>query len=46
MWGNVTTLSIDNLPNIQSGIWYFAITAYDTSDNESDYSNEVSTVIP
>ncbi len=44
--GNVTTVSIDELPGIQSGIWYFAVTAYDTSGNESDYSNEVSTEIP
>ncbi|NOZ67856.1 MAG: fibronectin type III domain-containing protein [Deferribacteres bacterium] len=27
---------------LSSGTWYFAITAYDTSGNESDYSNEVS----
>ena len=28
--------------NLSSGTWYFAVTAYDTSGNESDYSNEVS----
>ncbi len=42
---NVTTVSSDELPDIQSGIWYFAVTAYDTSGNESDYSNEVNTEI-
>ncbi len=42
---NVTTVPIDELPDIQSGIWYFAVTAYDTSGNESDYSNEVNTEI-
>jgi hypothetical protein len=28
-----------------SGIWYFAVTAFDTAGNESDFSNEVSTTI-
>jgi fibronectin type 3 domain-containing protein len=27
------------------GTWYFAVTAYDTSGNESDYSNEVTKTI-
>ncbi len=40
--GNVTTYKIENLsPNT----YYFAVTAYDTSGNESDYSNEVSKII-
>lgn len=40
--GNVTTYKIDDL---SPGTYYFAVTAYDTSGNESDYSNEVSKVI-
>lgn len=36
---NVTTYNIDNLPD---GQYYFAITAYDTSGNESPYSEEIS----
>lgn len=40
--GNVTTYKIENLsPNT----YYFTVTAYDTSGNESDYSNEVSKII-
>ncbi|MEW6417438.1 MAG: fibronectin type III domain-containing protein [Nitrospirota bacterium] len=37
--GNVTTYKIEGL---SPGIYYFAVTAYDTSGNESEYSNEVS----
>jgi Fibronectin type III domain/Divergent InlB B-repeat domain len=38
--GNVTTRTVSNLTD---GIdYYFAVTAYDTSGNESGYSNEVS----
>ena len=40
--GNSTTVSISNLA---AGNWCFAVTAYDTSGNESDYSNEVCTTI-
>ncbi len=40
--GNVNTYKIENL---SPGTYYFAVTAYDTSGNESDYSNEVSKVI-
>ena len=36
--GNVSSYDISNLP---AGTYYFAITAYDTSYNESTYSNEV-----
>jgi len=36
---NVTTYSIDNLPD---GQYYFVVTAYDTSGNESRYSKEIS----
>ncbi len=45
--GNITTFSIDNIPldTSSSGRWCFAVTAYDTSLNESDYSNEVCTDI-
>ena len=35
--GNITKLS----RNLSSGIWCFAVTAVDTSGNESDLSNEV-----
>jgi len=35
--GNITSAAISNL---SSGTWCFATTAYDTSGNESDYSNE------
>jgi hypothetical protein len=27
--------------SLSPGIWYFAVTAYDISGNESDYSNEI-----
>ncbi len=38
--GNVTTYTVTNLTD---GItYYFAVTAYDTANNESGYSNEVS----
>jgi hypothetical protein len=37
--GNVITYKVEDL---QSGTYYFAVTAYDTSANEGDYSNEVS----
>ncbi|MBI5183617.1 MAG: fibronectin type III domain-containing protein [Nitrospinae bacterium] len=30
---------------LKPGTWYFAVKAYDTSENESGYSNEVSTDI-
>ncbi|MBI5742107.1 MAG: fibronectin type III domain-containing protein [Nitrospirae bacterium] len=38
--GNVTAYNIENLP---SGTYYFVIVAYDTSGNESTFSNEIST---
>src|SRR5436190_1454855 len=42
--GNVTTYTVTGL---SSGTrYYFAVVAYDTSSNESTYSNEVFTVIP
>lgn len=40
--GLQTTYTVVNLP---PGIYYFAVTAYNTSNAESDYSNEVSTEI-
>jgi hypothetical protein len=40
--GNVTTHRIGNLP---PATYYFAATTYDTSGNESDYSNEVSKML-
>jgi hypothetical protein len=40
--GNVTAYTINN---IASGTYYFAITAYDTSGNESDFSDEVVKIV-
>jgi len=40
--GNQTTYTATNLSN---GTYYFAVTAYDASGNESDFSNEVSQTI-
>lgn len=40
--GNFTSATINDL---SSGTWYFAVTAYDASGNESSYSNEVSLII-
>lgn len=36
--GSSTSAVIDSLP---SGVWYFAVTSYDSAGNESTYSNEV-----
>ncbi len=41
--GNVTTVNVMNLTKGQT--LFFAITAYDTAGNQSDYSNEVSHTI-
>jgi hypothetical protein len=41
--GLVTTYAI---PTLQPGTYYFAVTAYNTSQLESGYSNEVSVTIP
>ncbi len=41
--GNVTTYTVNNLT---SDTYYFVTTAYDTTGNESAYSNEVSKIIP
>jgi hypothetical protein len=38
--GNVTTYTLTGLPSGQT--YFIAVTAYDTSNNESGYSNEVS----
>ena len=32
--------------NLAAGVYYFALTAFDTQDNESAYSNEVLKIIP
>jgi len=40
--GDVTTYTVSGLPD---GLYYFAVTAYDTYGNESDFSNEVSTTL-
>lgn len=42
--GNVTTYTFNNLTNGQT--YYFSVTAYDTSGNESAFSNQVSKYIP
>jgi hypothetical protein len=34
------------IPNLQSGTYYCAVTAFDTANNESGFSNEVIKVIP
>lgn len=41
--GNVTTRTVGRLA---PGTYYFAVTAYNGSGYESDYSNEVSKTIP
>lgn len=41
--GNVTTCNITGLT--EGVAYYFAVTAYDVSGNESEYSNEISTTI-
>ena len=41
--GNVTTYTVTGLA---SGTYYFAATAYDSSNNETEYSNEISMVLP
>lgn len=40
--GNVTTYTVSGL---NDGTYYFVVTAYDTSNNESGHSNEVSKFI-
>jgi predicted secreted protein len=42
--GPVTTFEVINLSRGQT--YYFAVTAYDTTKNESGHSNEVSKIIP
>ena len=42
--GNVTTYTVTGLT--EGLTYYFAATAYDIYENESDYSNEISTMIP
>jgi hypothetical protein len=41
--GNVTTATLEGYPE---GTYYFTVVAYDTSGNESDYSNEVVATLP
>jgi hypothetical protein len=41
--GNTTTWTITGL---SSGAWYFVVTAYDSFGMESDYSNELSKIVP
>lgn len=41
--GNVTTYTLNNLTDGQT--YYFSVTAFDTSNNESCFSNEVSKLI-
>jgi chitodextrinase len=42
--GNCTTYVVTNLN--RGATYYFAVTAYDASGNESDFSNEASKSIP
>ncbi len=42
--GNITSYTISNL--VEGKTYFFVATAYDESDNESDYSNEVSYAVP
>jgi len=42
--GKVTTYTVNNIPSGEK--LYYAVTAYDTSNNESDYSNEVFYTVP
>jgi hypothetical protein len=42
--GNVPTYTLTGLSS--GTTYYFGVTAYDTANNESDYSNEVPTTIP
>jgi len=42
---DVSYVSAAVIDNLSSGPWCFAVTAYDTSGNESNYSNEVCTNI-
>jgi len=39
------TATTHSLPDMAVGTWYFSLTAYDTSGNESDFSNEVNATI-
>lgn len=40
--GNVTTYNLDSFP---PGTYYFVLTAYDISGNESEYSTEISRTV-
>jgi len=40
---NVTSYAVNNLP---AGTYYFAVTAYNSLGNDSDFSNEVSRTVP
>ena len=40
--GNVTTRDLDSLILAEGVNYFFVLTAYDTSQNESDFSDEVS----
>lgn len=40
--GNVTEQFLSGLPLTEGNTYYFVLTAYDISDNESDFSKEVS----
>jgi len=42
--GNTTSIALSSL-GITSGTWCFAVTAYDTYGQESDYSDEICTTI-
>lgn len=42
--GNYTSIEIDDLN--PGGTYYISVTAYDTSGNESDYSEEIQVTVP
>lgn len=45
--GNATTIGLEYVSALSSGTtYYFAVTAYDASDNESDYSKDVKATLP
>lgn len=44
--GNVTTVTIESVTGSSTAIYYFVATAYDSANNESNFSNEVRNVLP
>jgi len=42
---NVGPYAICEIRGLTNGEWYFAVTAYDTSGNQSGFSEEINTII-